>query len=96
MTVELEDMLPVVLYCVLIIFVIALIVLVIKLIKTLGKVDKVLDDVNNKMVKVDGLFNMIDRVTDYASNVGDKIVSTITNAIHFVVRKRKKGNGKDE
>ena len=95
MTVDLNELLIVLLYIMLIILVIILIVLGIKLIKTLKKVDVVIDDVNNKMNKVDGVFNIIDKTTDYASNISDKLISSISNFINVLLRK-KKGNDNDE
>ena len=97
MTIEMEELLPIILYLALIVFVITLIVLVIKLIGTLGRVDKVLDDVNSKMTRVDGLFDVIDRVTDYATSISDKVISGLANAVHFVfgkLKKKKSGLGK--
>ena len=93
--IDLEQLLPIMLYISLIILVIFLIALVIRLMKTLNRVDTILDDVNRKMIKVDGLFDIIDRTTDAASHVSDKIISGISNAINFVFR-RKRGNEDDE
>ncbi len=93
--IDLEQLLPILLYISLIILVIFLIVLIIRLIKTLNRVDIILDDVNRKMIKVDGLFDIIDRTTDYASSISDKVISSISNAINFVFR-RKRGNEDDE
>ena len=95
MTVELAELLPILLYVALIALVVALIVLVVKVINTLKKVDIILDDVNQKMVKVDGLFNIIDNMTDYAANLSDRIIGGITNMINLVFH-RKKGRDKDE
>ena len=95
MTIELVEILPVLLYVSLIALVIALIVLVVQVINTLKKVDIILDDVNKKMVKVDGVFNIIDNVTDYAAGMSDKIIGGITNIINLIFR-RKKGNDEYE
>lgn len=95
MMVNLEELLIILLYLMLIILVIILIILGIKLIKTLKKVDTVIDDVNVKMTKVDGVFNIIDKTADYASNMSDKIISSISNFINVLLRK-KKGNGNNE
>lgn len=95
MVIDLNDFLMILLYISLIVLVIIFIVLGIKLMKTLKKVDGVLDDVNSKMGKVDGVFNLIDRTTDYASNISDKIISTLSNFINVLIR-RKKGNDDDE
>lgn len=93
--INVEDLLPIILYIALIVLVIFSIVFVIRLIKTLSKVDIILDDVNRKMIKVDGLFDIIDRTTDYASNLSDKLISAVANGINFVFR-RKKGRDIDE
>ena len=67
----------------------------IKLIKTLKKVDIVIDDVNTKMNKVNGVFDIIDRTTDYACSISDKIITAISNFINGLLKKRK-GNDLDE
>ena len=95
MYIDINQLFPIILYILLIVLVIILIVLGIKLIKTLHKVDTVIDDVNTKMSKVDGVFNIIDKTTDYAANVSDKIVGTIANFIGNVFKK-KKGNDTNE
>ena len=95
MTVDLNELLGLVLYISCIILVIVFIVLGIKLIKTLKKVDNVIDDVNGKMSKVDGVFDIIDKTTDYASSISDKIISGISNFVNALIRKRK-GNDEDE
>ena len=93
MTIEVAEFLPILLYIVLIALVIALIALVVKMINTLKKVDVILDDVNQKMIKVHGLFNVIDNMTDYAASISDKIIGGITNMINLVFRRKK---GKDD
>lgn len=95
MTIDITEFLTILLYITLIVLVIILIILGIKLIKTLKKVDTVIDDVNVKMGKVDGVFNLIDKTTDYAANMSDKIISSISNFVNVLLRK-KKGNDKNE
>lgn len=95
MIIDLNALLQIILYLTLITLVIILIVLGIKLIKTLRKVDDVIDDVNKKMLKVNGLFNIIDKTTDYASTISDKLINAISNFINVLFRK-KKGNDEDE
>ena len=56
----LNEIFPVILYGLLIILVVVLIILVVKLIKTISKVDLVVDDVNLKVKKLDGVFNIVD------------------------------------
>ena len=95
MTVDINELLGIILYIVLIILVIIFIVLGIKLIRTLNKVDKVIDDVNVKMSKVDGVFDIIDKTTNYATSISDKIFGGISSFINVLFR-RKKGNDEDE
>lgn len=95
MTVDLVEILPIILYFVLIVFVITLIILTIRLMKTLAKVDQVIDDVNSKMERVDGVFDLVDKMTDGAANFTDKMISGVTNAINFIFRRNKK-KGRDE
>lgn len=86
-----KSILPVILYVLLAILIVVLIVFVIRLIKTLGKVDKVVDDVNHKVGKLDGVFNIIDTTTDTLALFTDKITDFAVNKISniFTHKKRK-------
>lgn len=95
MLVNVNELLTLVLFAVLIILVIIFIILGIKLIRTLKKVDEVIDDVNGKMNKVNGVFEIIDKTTDYASTISDKIINTLSNFVGILFKK-KKGNDDDE
>ncbi len=96
MTIDLNEFLPVLLYILLIVLVIVLIVLGIKLIKTTKKVDAVLDEVNEKMGKVDGVFNIIDKPTDYASGISDRIIGAIAGFLTGIVKKKNRKDEEDE
>lgn len=86
-----KDVLPVILYSALTILVVVLIVFVIRLIKTLGKVDKVVDDVNRKVTKLDGVFNIIDTTTDTLALMSDKLTDfAVTKISNLFTRKSKK------
>ncbi len=93
--IDLEAVLPILLYISLIVLVIFSIAFIIRLIGVLNKVDTILDDCNRKLIKLDGLFELIDHTTDYASNLSDKIVTSIANCVNFIF-KRKKGRHEDE
>lgn len=95
MVVDLNQFFTILLYLGLIALIVIFIILGIKLIKTLKKVDEVIDDVSSKMNKVDGVFNIIDKTTDYASSISDKIIGVVSNFINVLIR-RKKGNDEDE
>ena len=95
MMIDFYEALKIMLFTCLIVLVIILIILGIKLIKTLKKVDGVIDDVNTKISSVDGLFNIIDKTTDYASLFCDKILGTLYSLVS-VFMKKKKGNDENE
>ena len=95
MMIDFYELLKILLFTLLIVLVIILIILGIRLMRTLKKVDGVIDDVNSKMSSVDGLFNIIDKTTDYASLLSDKMLSALSSLLGFFM-KRKKGNDSSE
>lgn len=95
MVIDLNELLNVILIISLIVLVIIFIILGIRLIGTLKKIDSVIDDVNGKMSKVDGVFDIIDKTTDYASSISDKIIGGISSFIGVLLGK-KKGNDNNE
>lgn len=94
MIINLNDVLPVIIYLLLIILLIVVIILVIKLIKTLTKVDKIVEDVEYKVSKLNGVFNIIDTMSDTITKISDTLSSAVYNGINKVLKK--KGNDKDE
>jgi uncharacterized protein YoxC len=94
--IDLQSVLPITLYIVLIILVIFAIYFIIRLLRTLDKVDNLLDDVSRKLIKMDGLFELIDHTTDYAANLSDKVVTALSNVVNFVLRRKKKGKSDED
>ena len=47
------------------------------------------------MNKVNGVFDIIDKTTDYAATIGDKVIDGISKAVNFLFFK-KKGRDEDE
>ncbi len=89
-----EMIFPFILYLLLIILLIVLIILIIKLIRTVSKVDQVVEDVNYKVNRLNGLFEIIDYTTDSLVSFNDKIINFITSSItSFVKRRSKKKRG---
>lgn len=84
------ETLLIIIYSLIAILLIVLIVFVIRLFSTLTRVNKTLDDVNTKVEKLNGLFNIIDNTTDYLSLVSDKLIDKITNVISNLFNKHKK------
>ena len=92
----LQALFPVILYFLLIILVVVLIVLAVRLIETLKKVDMVVDDVNRKVHKLNGLFEVIDSATDTLSIISNRIVGIITSSIDKMFTKKKKEKEAEE
>jgi len=94
----LKDLFPIILYVLLIILVIVLIVLVVRVLGTLKKVDQVVDDVNHKVSKLNGLFNAIDGATDTLTIMSNRVVSFIATGIEklFTKKNKKKEDEEDE
>lgn len=90
------DALPIILYVLAIVLVIIFIILGIKLIKTINKTNEILEDVEKKTKSLDGMFRVIDGVTDTLSVFSDTLVSGITSIIGKLIPKKKKKKEKKE
>ena len=88
-----SDVLPVVLYLLGSILLVVLIILGIKLIITMNKIENVDDDINGKVISLNGLFSIIDVVTDKLALLSDKMVDSITSVLKKVFKNKK---GKEE
>lgn len=75
------EFLPIVIYILLIIILIVGIILGIRFIVLLGKAQRVVDDVNEKVRSLDGLFHIIDTATDKVVLVTDKVIDVIMGFI---------------
>lgn len=91
-----NELLPIILYILLSILVVVLIIFVIRLIKTLSKVDKVVDDVNVKVTKLNGVFNIIDSTTDTLALLSDKLTNFAVSKIGNLFTKKNKKKEEDE
>ena len=95
-TLFLQTFLPIVIYILLIILLIVGIILGIRSIQTLNKVDKVVDDVNDKVQSLNGLFNLIDYTTDKIVSVTDRVVDGVSGFIGSLFSGRRRKNTDDE
>lgn len=84
-----NEVLPVILYILGSVLLVALIVLTIKLIITMNKIEKVVDNITVKVKTLDELFNVIGIVTGKFTTITDKIVDSIA----LLVEKIFKGKG---
>lgn len=90
--------LPIIIYVLLIILLIIGIILGIKSIITINKVEKVVDDVNEKVESLNGLFQIVDFTTDKLVSITDKVVDGISSFASrlFFKKKKKKEEKEDE
>ncbi|MCM1370798.1 MAG: hypothetical protein NC181_02765 [Clostridium sp.] len=72
------------------ILVIVITIFVIRLFKTLNKVDKVIDDLNFKLEKVNGVFEIVDKSTSFIDSIGNKITDMIMGLISKISRGKKR------
>ena len=76
-------------YILLIALLIVGIILGIRMIQTLNKVDNVVDDVDKKVKSLDGIFNVVDLVSDKFSLVTNKVVDGFGGLISKLFKKDK-------
>ena len=91
--------LPIIIYILLIILLIIGIILGIKSIITINKVEKVVDDVNEKVESLNGLFQIVDFTTDKLVALTDRVVdgiSTLASRLFFKKKKNKKEDMENE
>ena len=82
--------LTVIIYILLIILIAVLISFVVRAFNTLKKLDSTIDDVNNKMNKLNGVFNIVDRSADAINMVTDKLTTTIVSGVSKLFTKKTK------
>ncbi len=87
---EILDVLQVILYILGSILLIVLIVLGIKLIITMNKIENVVDDINVKVNKLNGVFSIIDLTADKLVLISDKLVDGISSLIRKIFAKKKR------
>ena len=85
----LQNLLPIIIYFLLIGLLIVGIVLGIKTIIALSKMEKVIDDVNEKMEKLNPIFSFIDFTSTKITSVADKIADLAGSAIGKLFSKKK-------
>ena len=82
------------------ILLVALIVLTIKLTITIHKIDKVVDNITEKVTALDGLFSVVNAVSNKFTFITDKVVNIIYSLIEKITKRKedwkmsKKGLGK--
>ncbi len=89
------EILPIVVYAFLIIFLIVGIILGIRTIIVMNKVEKIIDDVNEKIETLNPLFNIVDFAVDRVSSLSDTLVDFFAGILSgFLTKKDKKTDNK--
>ena len=89
-----NEVLPVILYILGSVLLVALIVLTIKLIITMNKLEKVVDNITVKVKTLDQLFQVIGLVTGKITKVTDRVVDSVALLVEKLFKK--KGDKLDE
>lgn len=92
----LGEVLPILLYILGSILLVVLIILGIKLIQTVDRANSILDDLEEKSKSLDGLFSVIDNMSNAIAIVGDRVVDGIAGMITSFFHKKKKKKVKEE
>lgn len=87
--VDINTFLLMLLYLLGAVLLVCLIILVIKSIGILNRVNRVLDDVDNKLIKMDKVFNIIDVATDNVALISDLVVDGVSNFIRKIFKNKK-------
>ena len=84
------EVLPIILYVLGAVLLVALIVLTIKLIYSVERINVLLDGVERKMKTIDKIFGAVDNVTDSVAALSDRIVDGVASIISKVFGRKKK------
>ena len=83
-----SEVLPVILYIFGAILLVALIVLTIKLTITIHKIDKVVDNITEKVTALDGVFSVVNAVSNKFTFITDKVVNIIYSLIEKITKRK--------
>lgn len=86
----LNDILPIILYFLGAVLLIVVIILISKLITTVDKVNVLLDDVEGKSQKLNGLFDAVEKLGDTLSVANNKITGVVAGVINKLFKGKKK------
>lgn len=83
-----SEVLPVILYILGAILLVALIVLTVKLTITIHKIDKVVDNITEKVTALDGVFSVVNAVSNKFTFVTDRVVNIIYSLIEKITKRK--------
>ena len=67
-----------------------LIILGIKAIQMMDKMDRIIDNIEDKVNSLNGMFAVINKTTDSIDLISSKVVGVVTNTIGRLFRRKKK------
>ena len=83
-----NEILPVVLYILGAILLVALIVLTVKLTITVHKIDKIVDNITDKVTALDGVFSIVSAVSNKFTFITDQVVNIIYTLIEKITKRK--------
>ena len=86
----LNEIFPIILYFLGAVLLIVVIILVTRLISTVDKVNVLLDDVEDKSQKLNGLFDAIEKIGDTVSAANNKVTGFIAGIASKMFKEKKK------
>ncbi|MFI3307965.1 MAG: hypothetical protein R3Y21_05290 [Mycoplasmatota bacterium] len=89
MVVSLDEFFQIIIYILLIVLLISTIILVIRLISTSKRVNVIVDDTENKLKKLNGIFDVVDMTSETISRITEVSVSLINDKIIGFFSKKK-------
>ena len=92
----LNDIFPIIIYFLVAVLLFVIILLVVRLISTVEKVNILLDDVEGKSQKLNGLFDAIESVGKTIEGANSKLTGLITKVVGTVFKEKKKKAKEDE
>ena len=92
----LNDVFPIVLYFLGAVLLVVIIMFVLKLMTTVDKVNALLDDVNGKSQKLNGLFDAIDDMGNTLNSFNSKISEVVTGVIKKLVKNKRSKKSKED
>ena len=82
--------LPLLIYILLCILIVLLIIICVKVIKTMNQVELIIEDAKEKVNSLNGIFSIVDTVTDKLSALTEVLSDSIILFIKGLFRKKKK------
>lgn len=83
-----NEVLPVILYILGAVLLVALIVLTIKCTITVHKIDKVVDNITDKVTALDGVFSIVSAVSNKFTFITEQVVNIVCSLIERITKRK--------